>query len=813
MADPQPTLLPERIARDISSRPTVRGKFLWAGDQKLLIHGVTYGTFAANSAGEQYPERKQVERDFHRMERHSINAIRTYTVPPSWLLDLAARHCIRVMVGVPWEQHVAFLDDSSLTRSIDARVRGDVERCAGHPSVLAYAVGNEIPTSIVRWHGRARVESFIDRLGATVKDVDAAALVTYANYPSTEYLDPQSADLVCFNVFLEAEDRLAAYLARLQNIAGDRPLLIGELGLDSRRHGDLAQAVSVRSQLTTALQAGCAGAFVFSWTDEWHRNGVPLDDWDFGLTRRDGRAKPAVVAAQEAYTEAPFERSAPWPSISVIVCTHNGGTTLGECLGGLDQVDYPDIEVIVVDDGSSDDSAEIASRHDVNLIRTERRGLSCARNAGLAAARGDIVAYIDDDAWPDRDWLSYLALSFMSSSHAGIGGPNIPPPDERVIPESIARAPGGPIHVMLSDLEAEHIPGCNMAFRRTALEAVGGFDSQFAVAGDDVDMCWRLQAMGWTLGFSPAAMVWHRRRRTIGAYLRQQAGYGKAEALLERKWPEHYNGGGHVKWAGRVYSGRVGPPGGNRFRIYYGPWGSAPFQSIYERRSGWIASLPLMPQSYLLMVAMALLIAGGLLWPPLLIRLPGIGLPVPVLLLTCAMVALAGQAVFSGWRAFPGGSRSLVKRIRYRAVTSLLYLAQPVARLWGRARHGLTPWRRRDRPQLGIPWPHNRRVWSEDWQPASAWARALERELQSRGVVTRRGSAFDRWDLEVDSGLLAAVRLRLAVEEHGRGHQLMRARLWPRLSRFTFALMLSSAGLDALALIGRGNLSTVLALS
>ena len=82
----------------------------------------------------------------------------------------------------------------------------------------------------------------------------------------------------------------------------------------------------------------------------------------------------------------------------------------------------------------------------------------------------------------------------------------------------------------------------------------------------------------------------HRRRRTIGAYLRQQAGYGKAEALLERKWPEHYNGGGHVKWAGRVYSGRVGPPGGNRFRIYYGPWGSAPFQSIYERRSGWIAS-------------------------------------------------------------------------------------------------------------------------------------------------------------------------------------------------------------------------------
>src|SRR5207244_12841305 len=116
----------------------------------VLIPGVTYGTFAANTAGEQYPERKQVERDFHRMERHSINAIRTYTVPPTWLLDLAARHCIRVLVGVPWEQHVAFLDDGSLTRSMDARVRSDVERWGGHPSVFAYAVVIEIYMSLVR---------------------------------------------------------------------------------------------------------------------------------------------------------------------------------------------------------------------------------------------------------------------------------------------------------------------------------------------------------------------------------------------------------------------------------------------------------------------------------------------------------------------------------------------------------------------------------------------------------------------------------------------------------------------------------------
>jgi len=117
----------------------------------------------------------------------------------------------------------------------------------------------------------------------------------------------------------------------------------------------------------------------------------------------------------------------------------------------------------------------------------------------------------------------------------------------------VANAPGGPIHVLLSDNVAEHIPGCNMAFRKDRLQAIGGFDPQFRRAGDDVDVCWRLQAKGWTLGFSAPAMVWHHRRNSIRAYLRQQIGYGDAEAMLERKWPEKYNAAGHVSWSGRLY--------------------------------------------------------------------------------------------------------------------------------------------------------------------------------------------------------------------------------------------------------------------
>ena len=156
------------------------------------------------------------------------------------------------------------------------------------------------------------------------------------------------------------------------------------------------------------------------------------------------------------------------------------------------------------------------------------------------------------------------------------------------------------MHVLLSDREAEHIPGCNMAFRTECLEAIGGFDPQFRVAGDDVDVCWRLRECGWTLGFHPAAVVWHHRRNSVRAYWKQQRGYGKAEALLKKKWPEKYNGTGQLTWAGRIYSrGLTRALDFRRGRIYHGMWGAAPFQRLYQPAPRTLYSLSLMPEWYL----------------------------------------------------------------------------------------------------------------------------------------------------------------------------------------------------------------------
>lgn len=753
-----------------AERPRAHGKYVFVGDRKFYVRGVTYGTFRSDGSGNEF-HLAQAVRDFREMSACGVNAVRTYSVPPRWFLDVAYNYNLRVMVGIPWEQHIAFLENAQCAQSIEQRVRAVVRSFAEHPAVLCYAVGNEIPAPIVRWYGHRRIEDFLHRLCQAAKAEDPGGLVSYINYPTTEYLELPFLDLVGFNVYLELEDRFQAYLARLQNLAGERPLIIAELGLDSRRHGEGEQARALNSQIRTAFGAGCAGLFVFSWTDEWHRGGYDIQDWDFGLTRRDRTPKESLAAVQRAFAEAPFPASRKWPRISVVVCTYNGNRTIRECLAGLTRLRYPNFEVILVDDGSTLPMASIAAEYGVLVIRTQNQGLSSARNAGLEAATGEIVAYIDDDAYPDPDWLTYLADGFLRTRHAGIGGPNIAPAGDGRIADCVANAPGGPVHVLISDELAEHIPGCNMAFRKAALQAIGGFDPRFRVAGDDVDVCWRLQHLGWTLGFNPAAMVWHHRRDSVRAYWRQQVGYGRAEALLAEKWPEKYNDAGHLSWAGRIYGKGLTLGFGQIKRIYHGVWGSAAFQRIYHSGPNSLFSVLLMPEWYLLVLLQAALAALSLHWQRLWLAAPLFGL---------AVIASLAQAWRSAAAArFSAPPRSEPERIRMHALVALLYLIQPLARLRGRLRFGLSPWRCPRVNAKCIPRSKSFQFWSETWQTAERRLESLENSLRTQGAIPLRGSDYERWDLEVRGGALGACRLRMAIEEHGAGRQMIRFRCWP----------------------------------
>ena len=766
---------PHPVPITASVRPQVRGKFLFVGDEKLYIKGVTYGAFQPDANGHEYHNLATVERDFAQMAASGINAVRIpHTVAPRTLLDAASRHGLHVMVGLSAEQLVGALIEGRGGRDLEASIRTKVRTCAGHPALLCYALGNEIPAAMARWLGRRKVERYLERMYCVVKDEDPNGLVTYVNYPTTEYLRLPFLDLLCFNVYLESQERFDGYVARLQNLAGDRPLVMSELGLDSLRNGDEVQARSLDWQVRTAFAAGCAGVFVFSWTDEWYRHGQGVGDWAFGLTRADRSPKPALAAVREAFVEVPLSPTLPWPRVSVVVCTYNGARTIRDCLEGLSRLAYPDYEVIVVDDGSSDRCAAIARQYDCRLIQTENRGLANARNSGLAAATGDIIAYLDDDAHPDPDWLTYLAATFLRTGYAGVGGPNIAPPGDGPIAECVARAPGGPVHVLVTDREAEHIPGCNMAFRKSCLEAIGGFDPQFRTAGDDVDVCWRLQERGWKLGFHPAAMVWHHRRNSVRTYWRQQIGYGRAEAMLERKWPEKYNGPGHVRWAGRLYGdGLTHALGWRRPRVYHGVWGAAPFQSLYQPAPSLLGFLPQMPEWHLMTAILAGLAALSTAWRPFKLALP---------MLAVAIVAPVAQAWLSAARApFPGGPVRWSTRLRRRLLTAALHLIQPLARLRGRLNEGLTPWRHRGIAGPTPLWPVTASIWTDQAGEQDQRLRTLEADLRAEGACVLRGGRHAPWDLGVRGGFFGSARLILAVEDHPGGHQMVRVRWWPKV--------------------------------
>jgi len=642
------------------------------------------------------------------------------------------------------------------------------------------------------------------------------------NYPPTEFLDLDFFDVCSFNVYLHDEKKLRAYLTRLQHIAGNKPLLLAEAGACSLHEGGDGQAELTAMQIRTAFREGACGAFAYAWTDEWWRGGQDVKDWAFGLVDAQRLPKPALPAVIRAFAEAPFseEERKSWPKVSVVVCAYNAADTLEDCLSSLERLSYPNYEVVLVNDGSKDQTPAIARAH--ASVRTvdvyPNAGLSNARNVGAHAATGRIVAYCDADVRVDPEWLTYLVQPFLNDDVVGSGGPNVVPSDDPWIAQCVARAPGGPTHVLLDDRTAEHVPGCNMAFDRSALLSIGGFNPVFLRAGDDVDVCWRLQAKGWRIGFAPAALVWHHHRASIKAYWRQQVGYGEGELWLAPHHPDKFHGR-HVLWRGRIYSALPFVRSLSRARINAGLWGTAAFPSVYF--TGAPASSYL-PHSVQWQAASMLALLGGMLgllspWPLAAASVVAVGLA----LLGTTLVKCARYASRSDVAGLPeiDGLSGAETRRRYRRTIAWLHFIQPLARLRGLVRGLMNPpsdvppessqaTERSRARSAGAAFAALRmaagetllaRYWGESWTGIESVLHGIVKELRATRAVAAiavdDGWQHDR-DLSVGLGPWARLDLRALVEEHARGHVLLRVATRLRLTGLgAFALAALSVSL------------------
>ncbi|MEY2536895.1 MAG: hypothetical protein QOG67_635 [Verrucomicrobiota bacterium] len=757
-----------------NSRIRAVAKFFFQGEQKFFVKGVTYGPFRPDNEGNYLGGPEQAAKDFALMHEAGVNLVRIYHPPPRWFLDRCADAGMRVLITLPWSKHIEFLRERSARRAIVESLERAVAANVDHPAVFGYLVGNEISSTMVRWLGVRRVTEFVEMLVRAGRAIDPEALFSYATYPPTEYLLPQNVDFVCFNVYLHNQDEFERYLLRLQNLAEEVPLILGEFGMDTIRHSQDEQAEMLGWHIDSVVRCGLAGTIFFAWTDEWFTGEQEITDWAFGIVTRDRRPKKAFYTLREKLGRndagLPSQPLPQTPFVSIIVCSYNGGQTLAACLKSLGKLNYPDYEIILVDDGSTDDTAAIAGQFlSVRYIHQTNHGLSYARNAGAAAAKGDVLAYTDSDCMADADWLYYLIGTLMNGRFAGVGGPNVTPPARNWIQACVAAAPGGPSHVLLTDTVAEHIPGCNMAYHRWAFDAVGGFDVEYRKAGDDVDFCWRLQQCGCVIGFSPAAVVWHYRRFTLRAFLKQQEGYGEAESLLRFKHLVFFGPTGTAKWRGQIY----GAPRFSWFLgqpiIYHGVFGEGFFQSIYPTPQSEVAA-------YL----------SSIEWFALTIFLFGLGIFLPGLRIV-PYVMFGGTLCVSLSYMVRARIEPKFDTVHARLLVMVLAFVQPLVR--GASRYFTwLHFKRTPRSVIQtheqLPGPASSRrfgkrqfYWSDEGKDRLPLLAAIFQLLENEGWRYSTDSGWNAWDIQIYGNFWWSVTLQTVTEYHGGPKCLTRIKL------------------------------------
>lgn len=232
------------------------------------------------------------------------------------------------------------------------------------------------------------------------------------------------------------------------------------------------------------------------------------------------------------------------PEISIIIPVLDREDELCRCLASIARIDYPQekLQVIVVDDGSADGSADVARESGATVISSggRRRGPAAARNVGARKATGDILAFIDSDCTASVRWLAELVPAFADPDTAAVGGFV----DGMCMDSAVDRYEAVMSSLSLGSRERSgnggndtfYLPSCNLLVRRTAFIAADGFDDGMHV-GEDVDLTWRLRDAGWTICYLPEGRVFHEHRSSLRSFMSRRFDYGTSEGMLQLLHP------------------------------------------------------------------------------------------------------------------------------------------------------------------------------------------------------------------------------------------------------------------------------------
>jgi glycosyltransferase involved in cell wall biosynthesis len=725
------------VPTDSISPIVLNGKFFSRGNDKFFLKVIRFG---ARTSSLLFAEKIAVRKRLDDLCTAHTTTVLMGENEAQQLLDLVVEAGLYALVEIKIRPDSLASGRTLRTTASDLRKR--ITNFLGYPGIIAYLLDCPIEPDALRSVGLEMARARLRRLVTAIRDVDPHKMIAVKHRASTLGLVLRDEDFVYASMPPLAPNELRSRVTSLHNIAEARPLVL-EFGLIGSAQDEL---------IACGFGLGAAGIVVHP-SDSGDRLSAPFKNGSLSLKMLRASEVLPFLALNGACPPQPVLT----PKVSVVVCAYNAERTMRRCLESLRRLDYSNFEAIVVDDGSCDATPQIAAEFpEFRLLRQPNKGLSAARNAGMQAALGELIAYTDSDCVVDPHWLTFMVRSMNEGGFDSCGGPNYPPHEEGWIEGCVAAAPGAPCHVLIGDDRAEHLAGCNMVFRKAALEEIGGFDSQFTAAGDDVDICWRLTEAGYLLGYCPSAFVWHFRRNTIKAYYAQQRGYGKAEAALYFKYPERFNLLGQIRWKGTIPGVARTMPGGGRLRVQWVRIGEQ-FQHLDEMPLSMLAVAPITAEWSLAAATLTLLslLFGVTMWPAFAALLAG-----PLWAAHYALRAPlekchrgAASRLLISWLAYSGSM----------ARTGARYWRRLVARKCALLDSGV-----RQKPT--ITWMQRSirlSYWNSSYITREAMLENLRRLFRSHAcpVVVDRG--WNDFDLLIEANPWTRIQLRTAEEELG----------------------------------------------
>ncbi len=747
-------------------RVTPHGKFLARAGQKFFFKAMRLADVSATlDFAHKLKLRKRLD-DLRGAHTTGVVLTEAQAQP---CLDIAAQSGLVAMV------ELRITADELTSRrgwkSVVSRIAHTTNIFATHPALAGYILDCEIGQDALRAGGLENARRRLRGVVKTIKGRAPDAMVGIKVRPQTRALSILEEDFLYAEIPALAPLEIRDFVVALHNLAEARPVVI-----------EFRQASPGQDEaVAVAFGTGAAGVVAPP---------VPAPASHDFLGVRMMRASDVMPFVTLNGVCPP--RPAKMPLVSVVICAYNAERTMRDCLESLRRLDYPNFEVVIVDDGSRDRTAAISMDFpEFRLIRQPNKGLGVARNVGMQAARGEIIAYTDSDCVVDPHWLTLMVRSMIENNFDGCGGPNYAPHEDGWIEASCAASPGAPCHVLVADDRAEHLAGCNMLFSKAALAKIGGFDPQFTSAGDDVDICWRLLEAGFKLGFSPAAFVWHFRRNTVKAYYGQQRGYGRAEAMLHPRYPERFNVMGQIAWRGTIPGLARTIPGGSRKRVLWRT-ATAGAQTLFDPG---LTLARVIPQTLEWTVLSAIALAASIV----------LGLS---LIPAAAMLAMGPiWALYYAWHAPLEKSH---ESFRARLLIAYLAYTGPMVRTMTRYKtraKALTGLAGADgvRQRPTINWLR-RTIRLDYWNDEGITRdRLMDRMLKlfarsGHGAIVDAG--WNDYDLEIRPNPWTRIELKTADEEHEAGkvtnHVLARVRS-TRITRLALAAGVLSAAVVAIA--------------